>query len=91
MSTRNYDDDMMVLTRAFVQNLQRDNFEYGGWGVDCKRPFGNSFVEGDILRMLGIAAGEDGYTAEQRGYAASLYDGLGEFMRTRVVLALRAP
>ncbi len=91
MSTRSYDDDMMVLARAFAQNLQRDNFEYGGWGVDCKRPFGNSFVEGDILRLLGIAASEDGYTAEQRAYAASLYDDLGEFMRTRVVLTLKAP
>ena len=91
MSTRSYDDDMMILARAFVKNLQRDNCEYGGWGIDSKRPFGNSYVEGDILRLLGIAAGEDGYTAEQRDYAASLYDDLGDFMRTRVVLTLKAP
>jgi hypothetical protein len=79
--TRNRDADMLILEIAFFQNLQRDNCEYGGIGVDCKRPFGNSDVEGDILEMLDIVkAGDDGedecWSSEQRAYAAGLYDSL---------------
>lgn len=43
------DKDMLKLEKAFFANLQRDDCEYGGIGINCKRPFGNSDVEGDIL------------------------------------------
>jgi hypothetical protein len=75
------ENDMVVLGKAFFQNLRRDNFEYGGIGIDCKRPFGNSDVEADILKMIGSSPeGDDGdgpcWSSKQRSYAASLYDGL---------------
>lgn len=53
--------DLQVLANAFFQNLMVSNYEYGGIGVDSKRPFGNSDVEYDILEMLGCEAeGDDG-------------------------------
>lgn len=75
------DDDMLKLEKAFFQNLQRDNCEYGAIGVDCKRPFGNSDVEGDILALIGAEPeGDDGesecWSRKQRAYAATMYDGL---------------
>lgn len=75
---RNEASDLYVLAAAFYSNLQIDNCEYGAIGVDCKRPFGNSDVEADILEMLGCApAGDDGqdkcWSSEQREYAADLY------------------
>ena len=74
-------DDMLKLEKAFFQNLQRDNCEYGAVGVDCKRPFGNSDVEGDILEIIGARLeGDDGesecWSSKQREYAAAMYDGL---------------
>jgi hypothetical protein len=47
------DGDMHKLAVAFFANLGRDNCEYGAIGVNCKRPFGNSDVEGDILEIIG--------------------------------------
>lgn len=74
-------DDMLKLEKAFFQNLQRDNCEYGAIGVDCKRPFGNSDVEVDILELIGAKPeGDDGesecWSSKQRAYAAAMYDGL---------------
>jgi hypothetical protein len=72
------DQDMYNLSQAFFANLQRDSCEYGAIGVDCKRPFGNSDVEGDILEIIGAEReGDDGddvcWSSEQRQYAANLY------------------
>jgi hypothetical protein len=67
--------DMEKLATAFFDNLQLDNNEYGGIGVDCKRPFGNSDVEGDILEIIGARPeGEErSWSENQRAYAAALY------------------
>ena len=75
------DGDMLKLEKAFFRNLQRDTCEYGAIGVDCKRPFGNSDVEADILELIGLQmAGDDGdsecWSSTQRKYAAEMYDGL---------------
>ncbi len=80
MKQRDREKDMQALAKAFFENLERSNEEYGGWGVHSKRPFGNSYVEGDILEIIGMEPGADGYTDEQDEYAASLYDGLGEWL-----------
>jgi hypothetical protein len=32
-----------------------DNCEFGAPAIDCKRPYGNSYVEGDIAEILGIS------------------------------------
>lgn len=79
---------MEILEKAFFDNLQRDNCEYGAIGVDCKRPFGNSDVEADILEMLGIKMeGDEGYgkcwSSGQREYAAALYGHLIPWLRRK--------
>lgn len=79
MSARDEQADLSKMADAFFQNLEYDpHCEYGSIGVDCKRPFGNSDVEGDILEMIGWKAeGDDGdgpcWSSSQRQYAAVLY------------------
>jgi hypothetical protein len=79
---------MEILEKAFFDNLQRDNCEYGAIGVDCKRPFGNSDVEADILEMLKFPfEGDDGdskcWSRGQREYAAALYSHLPTWLRRK--------
>jgi hypothetical protein len=80
---------MMLLAHAFFKNLTRDNCEYGGWGVDSKRPFGNSDVEGDVLEIIGLEPKrcphcdeplDDDKGGDPRAYAAGLYSDLGPFL-----------
>jgi hypothetical protein len=77
------------LAQAFFDNLQIDNCEYGGIGLDSKRPFGNSDVEADILELLDQTPdGDDGHekcwSSEQRAYASTLYhDDLIPFLQRR--------
>jgi hypothetical protein len=71
--------DLAKLADAFFDNIAYDPAcEYGSIGLDCKRPFGNSSVEGDILEIIGAEMqGDDGdgpcWASHQREYAASLY------------------
>lgn len=73
------EEDLAKLADAFFENLIYDPYcEYGAIGVDCKRPFGNSDVEGDILEIIEAKPeGDDGgglcWASHQREYAASLY------------------
>lgn len=78
MGNRDLQQDLRKLASAFYENLTIVNIEYGGIGLDPKRPFGNSSVEADILGIIGWdEEGDDGcdtcYTREQRYYARSLY------------------
>ena len=87
---RDRNADMKALEREFFRCLQRDDCEYGGIGVDCKRPFGNSDVEADILEIIcAIPCGDDGdgpcWASWQREYAATLYDGLIDWLQSRYV------
>ena len=72
---RDKEKDLAILADAFFDNLQIDTCEFGGIGLDCKRPFGNSDVESDMLEMLGAEQEEpeDGWSAEQREYVYGLY------------------
>ena len=77
---------MNLLADAFFDELQRDNTEFGGWGVDSKRPFGNSFVEPDIAEICGFDRDDiyddDGEIDEGLAeYLRSLYDDLGLYLR----------
>lgn len=81
-------EDMIKLEKAFFQNLYRDECEYGAIGVDCKRPFGNSDVEGDILEIIGaVPEGDDGesecWSSTQRKYAAAMYSGLIDWLKKK--------
>lgn len=79
---------MELLADAFFDYLQRDCTEFGGWGLDSKRPFGNSFVEPDIAEICGFdrdsVYDDDG--DEDEGfceYLRSLYADLGVYLRYR--------
>lgn len=71
--------DLKILADAFYKELSFiDGIEYGWVGLDCKRPFGNSSVEDDILDILEIGPeefeyGEPVYSNRQRDYARELY------------------
>jgi hypothetical protein len=78
MIKRNKQKDLKKLAIAFFENLEIDECEFGGIGVNCKRPFGNSYVEGDILEIIGWEPeGDDGedscFSSEQKRYARDLY------------------
>lgn len=75
---RQLEKDLEKLADAFYEALHIHNCEYGGIGLDSKRPFGNSDVEGDILVILGQEPeGDDGdsacWSSNQREYATELY------------------
>jgi hypothetical protein len=75
---RDVAEDLEKLRTAFYENLTIVNIEYGGIGLNPKRPFGNSDVEADILEIIGWEEmGDDGYetcySREQREYASFLY------------------
>jgi len=79
---------MEALADAFFDYLMRDNTEYGGWGLDSKRPFGNSFVAPDIAEICGFDrdAVYDDDGDEDEGftdYLNSLYNDLGIYLRYR--------
>lgn len=77
-------EHLMKLADAFFYNLQIDQCEFGGIGVDCKRPFGNSDAEADILEIIGQTPDGDEWSQEQREYARLLYhDDLIPFLRRR--------
>jgi len=71
------------LAAAFFDNLTMVKAEYGGVGLDPKRPFGNSDVEADILGIIKYGPeGSDGeYTDGQRKYAAALYRNLIPYLQ----------
>jgi len=83
-----------ALTVAFFANLERHHdCEYGSIGLDCKRPFGNSDVEGDILEIIEMEMqGDDGdgpcWSSKQRDYAGELYDSLPNFIRSKYLPVL---
>jgi hypothetical protein len=87
MVQRDRQKDLEELATAFYENLTIVNIEYGGIGLDPKRPFGSSFIEADILGIIGWdeEGGDDGYcTREQRDYARSLYhDHLIPYLRDK--------
>jgi len=76
---RNIEADCRKLASAFFDNLQFEySYEYGSLGTDCKRPFGNSNVEADILDIIGWKPeGDDGdgacYASWQKEYANDLF------------------
>lgn len=74
MSPRDIKQDLRKLADAFFDELCMLEVEYGGIGLDPKRPFGNSNVERDILELLDCEPEDDGdHSQEQREYAEDLY------------------
>ena len=80
-------EDMLKLERAFFELTTRQLRIWRYWR-DCKRPFGNSDVEGDILELIGMKPeGDDGedacWSSRQRVYAAEMYNNLIEWLQMR--------
>lgn len=50
------DDHLKLLARMCVT---WDDCEYGAPQIDPKRPYGNSWVEGDVAEILGWGQGKD--------------------------------
>ncbi len=71
------------LADAFFENLERnERCEYGGWGLDDKRPFGNSSVESDIAEIIGIEYDPNEDEREEfHAYLNELYDDLGHYLK----------
>ena len=73
---------MNLLADAFYENIQRDDVEFGGLGLDSKRPFGNSDVERDLAEIIGLdLPDEKDEFNEISRYLYSLYDDLGLFLQ----------
>lgn len=56
------------LAIAFFKNLEVGRSEFGSIGLDAKRPFGNSSVEYDVLKIIEVMLSE-----ELEEYARDLY------------------
>ncbi len=72
------EQDLDTLANAIIVRLSVSDEEYGAIGVDCKRPFGNSSVEADMLEIIGeTPEGDDGHgpcwSSQQRDYVRGLY------------------
>lgn len=66
------EEHLALLGRAYVR---WEDCETGAPAIDCKRPYGNSYVAGDVAEILGweIADSEDGLTSEQEDRALALH------------------
>lgn len=53
-----------------------EDCEFGAPAIDCKRPYGNSYVYGDIAEILNIIpAGDDGdFSEAQEAYMRQLHE-----------------
>ncbi len=77
---------MELLADAFFEEIQFDDCEFGGWGLDCKRPFGNSTVEPDLAEIIGwtresIYDENDDHDEEKCSYLRELYYDLGPYLK----------
>lgn len=75
---RDMNSDLACLADAFFDNLIINKCEFGGIGLDGKRPFGNGDVEADMLEIIGWQQeGDNGYSncyaSWQNDYVRSLY------------------
>ncbi len=90
MKNRNREEDLMRLADSFIQDLERGDCEYGGWGLDDKRPFGSSgapWIAQDIAEIIGIdlryIEEESEQEEEMNDYCHGLYDELGPFLQKK--------
>lgn len=97
MTERDTEHDLSILANEFFRQLEFIDWgEYGSPSLDCKRPFGNSDVEGDVLELLRLdPEGNDGedecWSSNQREYARELYvDRLVPYLKKRWFAGARA-
>lgn len=84
---KTWEDDMTSLESLFFDHLKL--WDGGYIGLEAKKPFGNSFIEGDILEAIdatpeGDDQGyEDCWSDEQIAYARELYHDLADWLRNK--------
>lgn len=80
-------EDHLKLLKAAEINWH--NAEYGAPGIDCKRPYGNSDVTGDVAEILGwtLAEYRSDEWEEQYVEAAEIHRGLLEALQILVCFA----
>jgi len=64
------EDHLKLVQNAYVR---WDDCEFGAPVIDCKRPYGNSYVVGDIAEILDWEIDEEGLTFEQKERATVLH------------------
>ena len=79
ISPQEHENNLDAMIGHFIDHMERQGCEYGGWGLDDKRPFGNSDATGDICELLGLNPEHD----ENRKYADTVYTELRVHMRKR--------
>lgn len=70
--------DSFKLTKNHVKLLRRmcvgwQDCETGAPEIDPKRPYGNSYVAGDVAEILGVKTGEDGLTSDQESEMLAIH------------------
>jgi hypothetical protein len=72
---RDRNSDIKKIADAVVANLGFIDAEFGGIGIDCKRPFGNSMAWFDLFEIIGLEPDrEDGdYSEEWFDYVSDIY------------------
>lgn len=70
-----------ILVNEFYETLERGKCEWGAWGQDDKRPFGNSDVIEDILEIIGVIYIADECQNDWNDYACELYSHIGPYVK----------
>lgn len=80
------------IARLCIDQLEwRNDYEFGGLGMDQKRPFGNSgcrAIAEDIAECVGIDMPED---SDQEERILSMYRETADFMREHCLLVMKRP
>jgi hypothetical protein len=79
---------LKLLADAFYEKLEREKYcEYGGWGLDDKRPFGSSNVHSDLAKIMEITLPD--YETQKAAYNErcryldDVYNDLGLYLKYR--------
>lgn len=84
LAARDENKDLLLLANAFYSNLMIDRCEYGGIGIDDKRPFGNSDVAFDMLEIIQWDSSDsESYRERQEDYVHELYKSLIPFLQSK--------
>lgn len=81
------DEHLKLLRRM---DVSWDGCEFGAPAIDCKRPYGNSGVYGDIAEIIGIPLPDYDEDEEFSDLAIARMDKLHKEMQTVLQIVLRA-
>jgi len=79
------EEHLTLLGRAYVR---WEDCETGAPAIDCKRPYGNSYVAGDVAEILGWGVVDEGLTDAQEDRALEIHH--ETLTALQIVLATRS-